>query len=78
MTEHELDGEVSVVRRLSAELLGSALLATVVVGSGIAPASAPGFITAQLIGAAVGLALVVWFAPVREPRTAVTKTASDM
>ena len=46
--------------------------------AGIAPASAPGFITAQLIGAAVGLALVVWFTPVREPRTAVTKTASDM
>ena len=46
--------------------------------AGIAPASAPGFITAQVIGAAVGLALVVWFTPVREPRNSATKTPSAM
>jgi glycerol uptake facilitator-like aquaporin len=44
--------------------------------AGIAPASAPGFIAAQLVGATVGLALVVWFTPARRPRTTVTKTAS--
>ena len=37
--------------------------------AGIAPASAPGFIAAQLIGAALGLGLVVWFTP-RRPRAA--------
>ena len=31
--------------------------------AGIAPASAPGFIGAQLLGAALGLGLVVWFTP---------------
>jgi len=35
--------------------------------AGIAPSSTPGFIIAQVIGAALGLALVVWFAPRRAP-----------
>ncbi len=35
--------------------------------AGIAPSSAPGFIAAQLIGAALALGLVLWFAPRREP-----------
>jgi len=33
--------------------------------AGIAPASAPGFIAAQLLGAAIGFALVRWFVPTR-------------
>jgi len=44
--------------------------------AGIAPASAPGFIAAQLVGATIGLALVLWFTPSRGPRRALTKTAS--
>jgi arsenate reductase len=44
--------------------------------AGIAPASAPGFIAAQLVGATIGLALVLWFTPARGPRRALTKTAS--
>lgn len=35
--------------------------------AGIAPSSAPGFILAQLTGAALAIGLVVWFAP-RDPR----------
>jgi glycerol uptake facilitator-like aquaporin len=34
--------------------------------AGIAPSSAPGFIAAQLIGAALALGLVLWFAPRRD------------
>ena len=33
--------------------------------AGIAPASAPGFIGAQLLGAALGLGFVIWFTPQR-------------
>ncbi|MCU1440935.1 MAG: aquaporin family protein [Rhodoglobus sp.] len=35
--------------------------------AGIAPGSAPGFIAAQLLGAAVGFGLVRWFHPTRRP-----------
>jgi arsenate reductase len=33
--------------------------------AGIAPSSAPGYIAAQLLGAAIGLLLVRWFYPPR-------------
>lgn len=35
--------------------------------AGIAPASVPGFLVAQLIGATLALGLVLWFAPPRRP-----------
>ena len=37
--------------------------------AGIAPSSAPGFIVAQLFGAAVGFLLVRWFYPAQRVRT---------
>ena len=68
----------AVWRRMLAELMGTALLVTVVVGSGIAaaagrifsdtfagiaPASALFFMAAQLLGGLVGLSLVRFFLP---------------
>ena len=53
-----MHGEVSVVRRLSAELLGSALLAAVVVGSGIAAQRlSPDDVGLQLLENALATAL---------------------
>ena len=44
--------------------------------AGIAPASTPAFILAQLVGGAVGLALAVWLTPQQRP--AVTVRQADL
>ncbi|XVU30321.1 hypothetical protein ACQPZJ_25500 [Actinoplanes sp. CA-054009] len=80
---------MSLARRASAELAGTALLVAAVIGSGvaatrlsphdtglrllentfagIAPASVPGFIAAQLAGGVLALAAVAWWFPRRAP-----------
>ncbi len=45
-------------RQALAEFLGSAGLVTIVIGSGIAPASVPMFVLMQLLGAAVAVGVV--------------------
>ena len=55
----------AVGRRLLAEYIGAGLLVAVVVGSGIAPVSAPAFIAAQLLGGTIGTILAVALYPAR-------------
>jgi hypothetical protein len=54
----------SLARRAVAEGLGSAFLLAV-----IRPADAPGFVLAQLLGAAAGTLLFAWLLPIAPPTT---------
>lgn len=66
--------EASLARRAVAEFVGTAFLTLCIIGSGItfagiAPASVPMFVLAELVGALLGLGVVTLLYPRRRAET---------